>query len=321
MVMAAEFTTTTVLAWGLAAVAVGFVLGWMFRPWLVGERLRDEYESKLAESATDLADTRARLSDTDSRLKTATTDLEAAQAGIVRLESDLRTASTKASDLETALENERMEKEVEIEKLTAEVAKLAPLQSKVAELEGDRGAFESARADVARLEGELAAASARARDLEGSLSALRSEKDAEISRLAATAATAAAPAGVTVVEPARDPAPEPQEASAGETVKAPRTASPEREAAMGRVVEIAARTRGGEPRVEDNLKRIRGIGPKIAAMLYGMEITSFRQIARFERDDIASVAAALDSFPDRIERDDWMSSAARLHEEKYGEPA
>jgi NADH-quinone oxidoreductase subunit E len=73
--------------------------------------------------------------------------------------------------------------------------------------------------------------------------------------------------------------------------------------------------------VEDDLQRIHGIGPTIAGLLRGMDITSFRQIARFEPDDVAYVAAALDAFPDRIGRDDWMSCAARLHEEKYGEPA
>jgi hypothetical protein len=31
------------------------------------------------------------------------------------------------------------------------------------------------------------------------------------------------------------------------------------------------------------------------------------------------VSQALESFPDRISRDDWMSSAAALHEAKYGE--
>jgi predicted flap endonuclease-1-like 5' DNA nuclease len=33
------------------------------------------------------------------------------------------------------------------------------------------------------------------------------------------------------------------------------------------------------------------------------------------------VTAALDAFPGRIERDDWMSSAAEQHQSKYGEPA
>jgi NADH-quinone oxidoreductase subunit E len=93
---------------------------------------------------------------------------------------------------------------------------------------------------------------------------------------------------------------------------------PDRDTATQRVAEIAARTRGDETPVDDDLKRVHGIGPVIERMLKEMGITSFRQIARFESDDIAFVAAALNAFPDRIQRDDWMSSAAQLHEEKYG---
>ena len=44
-------------------------------------------------------------------------------------------------------------------------------------------------------------------------------------------------------------------------------------------------------------------------------------IANFEADDIAYVTAALDAFKGRIERDDWMGSAAAEHLKKYGEPA
>ena len=85
--------------------------------------------------------------------------------------------------------------------------------------------------------------------------------------------------------------------------------------------EIAARTAGGGPAADDDLKKVHGIGPKLERTLKGLGITSFRQIANFEADDITYVTAALDAFKGRIERDDWMSSAAELHAEKYGEPA
>ena len=83
---------------------------------------------------------------------------------------------------------------------------------------------------------------------------------------------------------------------------------------------IAARTAGDDPRRDDNLQLIRGIGPKLEGLLKDMGITSFAQIARFDEPDVAVVAAALGSFPHRIERDDWIGGAARLHEETYGEP-
>jgi predicted flap endonuclease-1-like 5' DNA nuclease len=49
-----------------------------------------------------------------------------------------------------------------------------------------------------------------------------------------------------------------------------------------------------------------------------MGITSFRQVARFTPEDVAIVNEALDVFPGRIERDDWMASARELHREVYG---
>ncbi len=83
---------------------------------------------------------------------------------------------------------------------------------------------------------------------------------------------------------------------------------------------IAARTAGDGPRHDDDLKLIRGIGPKLERRLKDMGITSFAQIARFDAADIAVVAGALGSFPKRIERDDWVAAAAHLHQETYGEP-
>jgi predicted flap endonuclease-1-like 5' DNA nuclease len=88
--------------------------------------------------------------------------------------------------------------------------------------------------------------------------------------------------------------------------------------AKDRVAEIARRTAGGLTPPHDDLVRIHGVGPKIAKLLNSMEITSFRQVARFSAEDVAVVNEALEVFPGRIERDDWMSSARELHREVYG---
>ncbi|HDH03348.1 MAG TPA: hypothetical protein ENH15_03785 [Actinobacteria bacterium] len=53
-------------------------------------------------------------------------------------------------------------------------------------------------------------------------------------------------------------------------------------------------------------------------MLKSMEITSFRQLANLTDPEVEVISDALGSFPDRIQRDDWMTSARELHESKYG---
>lgn len=95
---------------------------------------------------------------------------------------------------------------------------------------------------------------------------------------------------------------------------------PTKEEAIARMAEIAERTAGGSPASDDDLKKVRGIGPKLERTLKGLGITSFRQIANFSPDDIAIVTAALNAFKGRIERDDWMSGAAAEHTKKYNEP-
>lgn len=83
-----------------------------------------------------------------------------------------------------------------------------------------------------------------------------------------------------------------------------------------RIVMLEGKLAGRE---RDDLKQIRGIGPALEKLLNKIGITSFRQIASWEEDDIAWAAARLGAFPDRIRRDGWVESAAEAHRKKYGE--
>jgi len=64
--------------------------------------------------------------------------------------------------------------------------------------------------------------------------------------------------------------------------------------------------------VNDDLKRIKGIGPKLEAELKAMGVTSLAQIAAFTAEDLASVDAALTSIKGRCYRDDWVGQAKAL---------
>lgn len=72
------------------------------------------------------------------------------------------------------------------------------------------------------------------------------------------------------------------------------------------------------PAEVDDLKRIKGVGGKMERILNDKGVYQFRQIAAFSDTDIEWVNEAIDAFPGRIQRDDWVGQARDLHMEKYG---
>jgi NADH-quinone oxidoreductase subunit E len=72
--------------------------------------------------------------------------------------------------------------------------------------------------------------------------------------------------------------------------------------------ELSAEAQGGAP---DDLKRIKGVGPKLEATLNRLGIFHFHQIAGWTEADIASVENRL-SFKGRITRDGWIEQASAL---------
>jgi predicted flap endonuclease-1-like 5' DNA nuclease len=189
-----------------------------------------------------------------------------------------------------------------------ETAKAAAEEA-AAEAASDRaGTVQKLEQDLAAEREDAAALQQRVADLESALAECGERRDELESRVAELVA-------VPVVE-------EVAGASEG-TIETPVQSDeeqPSQEEGLARIAEIAARTAGGMPAADDDLKKVHGIGPKLERTLKDLGITSFRQIAKFEAEDIAYVTAALDAFKGRIERDDWMGSAAVEHERKYGEP-
>lgn len=75
----------------------------------------------------------------------------------------------------------------------------------------------------------------------------------------------------------------------------------------------------------DNLQLLKGVGPKLAALLSGLGITRFQQIADWTDTDIAAIDAQLGNFQGRIARDNLVDQASYLargdkagFEAKYG---
>ena len=62
----------------------------------------------------------------------------------------------------------------------------------------------------------------------------------------------------------------------------------------------------------DDLTRIKGVGPKLSALLGSLGVTRFAQIAAWSAPDLAAIDAQLGSFAGRPERDQWIEQARFL---------
>ncbi len=75
----------------------------------------------------------------------------------------------------------------------------------------------------------------------------------------------------------------------------------------------------------DDLTRIKGLGPKLAATLRDLGVTTFAQIAAWDETEIDRIDSQLGRFQGRIRRDDWVGQAQLLAQgddagfaERYG---
>ena len=62
----------------------------------------------------------------------------------------------------------------------------------------------------------------------------------------------------------------------------------------------------------DDLTRIKGLGPKIAAILQAEGISTYAQIAAWDDAEIERIDALLGRFQGRIRRDSWVDQAKLL---------
>lgn len=65
----------------------------------------------------------------------------------------------------------------------------------------------------------------------------------------------------------------------------------------------------GEP---DDLRRIKGVGPKLDELLQSLGVRRFDQIASWGSSEIGKVDSHLGAFSGRIERDNWVEQAKLL---------
>jgi predicted flap endonuclease-1-like 5' DNA nuclease len=62
----------------------------------------------------------------------------------------------------------------------------------------------------------------------------------------------------------------------------------------------------------DDLKKIKGIGPKLEKLLNSLGVTTYAQIGAWDEAEIDRIDAQLGTFQGRIRRDDWPAQARFL---------
>ena len=95
----------------------------------------------------------------------------------------------------------------------------------------------------------------------------------------------------------------PKKATAKKKAEAPAAAE------GGSKPETLSAAREGGP---DNLKEIKGVGPKLEALLHSMGFYHFDQVASWGADEVAWVDQNLEGFKGRVTRDDWVAQAKIL---------
>ena len=73
-----------------------------------------------------------------------------------------------------------------------------------------------------------------------------------------------------------------------------------------------ARLEGPRAGGADDLKRIRGVGPKLEVMLHGLGFYHFDQIAAWTPEEVTWVDSNLEGFGGRVTRDRWVEQAREL---------
>lgn len=106
-----------------------------------------------------------------------------------------------------------------------------------------------------------------------------------------------------------------RDAVAAELASAARALGAEIAMLRARVDELEKRG-GGTRGTPDDLRRVRGIGPRFESSLLAHGIESWAQIAAWTDADVDAMAKAIGATPERIRREGWVASARRLCGEK-----
>ena len=120
---------------------------------------------------------------------------------------------------------------------------------------------------------------------------------------------AAKPAAKSASKPDAKPASRPAAESAAKPAAKPAKKPARRPVAPDGKPELLQKPRGGKA---DDLKQIKGVGPKLEALLHKLGVFHFDQIASWRKKEVEWVDSHLEGFKGRVSRDEWVKQAKVL---------
>ena len=162
-----------------------------------------------------------------------------------------------------------------------------------------------------------------ARDLNPGAPGAGKAEEANASAPSASAPTAASSASVATATAAPAaaaapaPAPKPKAAAKPKAATKPKAAAKQKAEAKPKRAPVAA---DGKPEMlkkaraggADDLKQIKGVGPKLEKMLNTMGVYHFDQVASWRAKEVKWVDENLEGFKGRVSRDEWVKQAKVL---------
>ena len=317
-----------IILWMLIAGLIGVAVGWILRAVFGGSQRVAEMERKLESEKGRYAKLSESLAVKKKELKASLSDVDAAQADLARTRESAASLEEELMKVRADLADARREAETDVAASgsdTAEApAEVARLGSRVRELEAELASATTALDDLAVVH---AACAVDADERAGVIAA----KEAEIARLSDEVAGFAGLQSATQDKLTELADAEQRLAEAAIALEECRTASAhaarrveelERSLEQQIAFELDASSwqRGttslGTPGAghRDDLKVINGVGPALEELLNSFGIQSWEQLATLTEAEVARVDAALDEFPGRIHRDEWVAQARDLVE-------
>ncbi|MFK8100923.1 MAG: hypothetical protein AB8G15_00295 [Saprospiraceae bacterium] len=289
----------------LAFLFVAFLIGWIFSHWAKAGRIR-KLKKALKDKEDELITLGAKhktlveefeLKDAD--LKKAQLAQEEAQSTIERLEREHRQIGQEFNLLRqknNQFQSEQKEYEAQIESLNTQIIGLRAQHNQSGTSTGTSSHETGiSAANLSTLESNYKHHDTRLELLEAKLNNLSQENQALKNSIHQIKTTSTSSTGIsTVTEPSKDT--DEKSLVAKAVIK---------NMIGSRIVKVNAANK-------DNLQLINGVGPFIEEKLNEIGIYAFEQIEQFDDEIIEKVTEAIQFFPGRIKRDDWVGQASEL---------